>query len=311
MRVDKNQNFNFLFSPALSAIYNVDENNTLRVSFGRAIRNPTLQDQYLRYDVGRAILLGNLNGYDSLVTLQSFDNYRNQSALDRENLNYFNVDPIEPEQVATLELGYRATFFERLFLDFNAYHSWYTQFIGYQFGLDLEFDNPIAPNNFTSLQAYRIAANAQDLVTTVGFSLGFNYYITDELTFNGNYTFNRLDLRGSNSSIIPAYNTPENKFNIGLNGRGYKIWPAKEHRLGFAVNLKWVQGFLFEGSPQFTGYIEDYALTDAQVSYSIPSIYSTFKIGASNLLNNEVYQVYGGLTIGRLAYFSIIFENFN
>jgi outer membrane receptor protein involved in Fe transport len=78
--------------------------------------------------------------------------------------------------------------------------------------------------------------------------------------------------------------------------------------LGFNVNYKWIQGFVFEGSPQFTGFIPTYGLVDAQINVFIPKIRSTFKIGASNLLNNKVYQVYGGPRIGRMAYFSLLIE---
>jgi hypothetical protein len=81
--------------------------------------------------------------------------------------------------------------------------------------------------------------------------------------------------------------------------------------LGAGVNYKWVQGFLFEGSPQFTGSIESYGLVDAQ--YSFTQIRNkndkkttiTYKLGASNALNNQVYQVFGGPLVGRLAYLSI------
>lgn len=307
LRMDKNENYNYLFSPAFSAIYDINSNHTLRFSLGRAIRNPTLQDQYLRYDVGRAILLGNLNGYDSLVSLESFGDYR--STLDRSELRYFDVPPIKPEEVVTAEIGYRATLFRRVFVDLNAFHSWYQNFIGYQFGIEMEFETPTSPIFIAnSLQAYRVSANAPELVTTTGINLGANYYMTDKLSFNGNYSFNTIDLRGSDNPIIPAFNTPENKFNIGLTGRGYKLRESKDHQLGFSVTYKWVQGFRFEGSPQFSGYIPDYNLTDAQVSYKIPAWHSTFKLGAANVFNNQVYQVYGGPTVGRLAYFSILFE---
>ncbi|MCY7361783.1 MAG: TonB-dependent receptor, partial [Ignavibacteria bacterium] len=50
-RLDKNQNFNFLISPAASVVYTVKK-NTFRFSFSSAIRNPTLGDQYLYYNVG-------------------------------------------------------------------------------------------------------------------------------------------------------------------------------------------------------------------------------------------------------------------
>ena len=51
LRMDKNQNFDYLFSPAASLVYNPNEINTLRFSFSSAIRNPTLTDQYLFYNV--------------------------------------------------------------------------------------------------------------------------------------------------------------------------------------------------------------------------------------------------------------------
>jgi outer membrane receptor protein involved in Fe transport len=325
LRMDKNQNFDYLFSPAASLVYTIDANNTLRGSLGRAIRNPTLQDQYLRYDVGRAVLLGNINGYDSLITIESFDYYRSQANLDRDNLDFFNVAPIEPERVTTAEIGYRGTWFKRVFVDLNYFHSWYTSFIGFQFGLDPRFD-PVFTDRIRSLRAYRVAANAQGLVTTQGFNAGINYYIDDHLSLNGNYSYNSINLTPNANfitetfyadelalsedadPIVPAFNTPENKFNIGITGRDYRPFKGKDHRLGFAVTYKWIEGFLFEGSPQFTGFIDTYDLMDAQVSYNVKPWNTIFKLGASNILNNKVFQVYGGPRVGRLAYFSVLVE---
>ena len=51
-RTDKNENFDLLFSPAASLVWNPSDNNYLRVSFSSAIRNPTLTDQYLLLNVG-------------------------------------------------------------------------------------------------------------------------------------------------------------------------------------------------------------------------------------------------------------------
>jgi iron complex outermembrane receptor protein len=41
-----------------------------------------------------------------------------------------------------------------------------------------------------------------------------------------------------------------------------------KNTLGFNVNYKWIQGFIFEGSPQFTGLVPTYDLVDAQVNYT-------------------------------------------
>lgn len=324
-RLDKNENFDYLFSPAASMVWNIDAKHTLRASLGRAIRNPTLQDQFLNYDVGRAILAGNLNGYDSLVSLESFDFYRAQNQLDRNNLEFFNVAPIQPEEVTTAELGYRGSLFKRVFLDINYFHSWYTNFIGFQLGLDILFD-PSNPNFPRNVQAYRVAANAEGLVTTQGFNAGINYYIDDHLTLAGNYSYNAIDLTPSANiitetfyeeevqksqevdPIVPAFNTPEHKFNVSITGRNYQPFRNKDNSLGFAVTYKWIEGFLFEGSPQFTGMIDSYDLLDAQVSFNKKDWNTIFKLGASNLLNNMVFQVYGGPRVGRLAYFSVTYE---
>jgi len=69
-----------------------------------------------------------------------------------------------------------------------------------------------------------------------------------------------------------------------------------------------VQGFTYEGSPQFTGKIPSYDLVDAQINYNLKDAGTTFKLGAMNLLNNKHYEIYGGPLVGRMMYFSILFE---
>lgn len=304
-RLDKNQNFDFLFSPAASIVYSPDQNNTLRVSFSSAIRNPTLADQYLFYNVGRAILLGNLDGFKDLITIESIGDYLN--TLDTDLLEYFDVDPIRPEKVRTVEAGYRTMLWEKLYLDATYYYSFYRDFIGFNFGVAGSFDN------FTrlpvSLQAYRIAANATDNVTTQGFSIGYNYYFGGNFVINGNYSWNKLNTQ-TDDPIIPAFNTPEHKFNFGVSGRDIELDLGifTLQNFGFNVNYKWIDEFIFEGSPQFTGIIPQYDLLDAQINWKAPKINTTFKLGASNILNNETFQTYGGPRIGRLAYFSVLYD---
>ncbi|NVK28202.1 MAG: TonB-dependent receptor [Flavobacteriia bacterium] len=311
LRMDKNENFDYLFSPAVSAVYNVDERNIIRFSVSSAIRNPTLQDQYLYYNVGPARLIGNLNGYDSLITADDFQDYLALPSIappgdpSRTNyeFDYFSIDPIRPERVRTVELGYRTTLWKSLYVDANYYYSFYEDFIGYQIALDINEDQ--IPN-VTDIDVYRIATNARDLVTTQGFSIGLNYYFWDNYSLAGNYTWNVLNT-ATDDPIIPAFNTPEHKYNVSFSGSEIPV-KYKDHKFGFNVTYKWVQGFLFEGSPQFTGFIDDYALLDAQVTYIIPEWNLTTKLGASNILNNQVFQVYGGPRVGRLAYISFLYS---
>ncbi len=300
LRMDKNENFDYLFSPALSGLWNISETQLVRATFSSAIRNPTLADQYLFYNTGRFILIGNLDGFNDLVTLESFETFA--SSLQRDDLDFFDLAPIEPEKVRTFEVGYRGNLGSRLYVDASYYFSTYKDFIGFRLGRTVEF----APNNpFPVTRVFRVAANAEDDVTTQGFSIGMNYFFEGGYTLNGNYSWNVLNTE-TDDPIIPAFNTPEHKFNVGFSGRDIEIGNIRN--IGFNVNYKWIEGFLFEDSPQFTGFIDTYSLLDAQINKYFPGIKTTFKLGASNVLNNEVFQVYGGPRIGRLAYFSATFN---
>jgi iron complex outermembrane receptor protein len=310
-RLDKNQNFQPLLSPAASVVYKANENNTLRFSVSSAIRNPTLADQYLYYNVGRAVLLGNLNGFDSLVTLDNIVEYLGKPGADRltHDFGYFDIDAIRPERVRTAEVGWRATLFDRVFVDANYYYSNYNDFIGYVIGAKI-VEGTTAIDRLKEVQVYRVAANATEQVTTQGFSIGLNTFLGDYQSLSGNYSWNKLT-SDVNDPIVPAFNTPEHKFNVGWNLRNYPIKKKKEMLLGAGVNYKWIEGFLFEGSPQFTGSISSYGLVDAQCSLTKDYLINntettiTYKIGSSNALNNQVYQVFGGPLVGRLAYLSI------
>ncbi len=297
LRVDKNENFDYLFSPAASAVYLFNDDNLVRLSYSSAIRNPTLADQYLYFFVGRALLIGNINGFDSLVTIPSlFDALAFQNP---DTLDYFNVDPIRPEKVQTIEGGFRMTLKNRLYADFNAYYSRYRDFIGYKVGADvriLNLTSSVAVN-----QVYRVAANSLDRVDAYGASGAITYFPGKYVAMTGNYSFNRLDRRGSTDPLIPAYNTPAHKFNLGMSLRDWKKW-------GMSFNYKWVEGFRFEGSPQFTGDIATYDMVDVQVNRKIPAIHTTFKVGANNILDNRHYEVFGGPQVGRLVYFSVLVE---
>jgi outer membrane receptor protein involved in Fe transport len=281
----------------------------LRASFSSAIRNPTLTDQYLYLNVGRATLLGNITGFNNLYTLNSLRDYLAVPFPTQALLKQFNVAPIQPEKVKTFELGYRTTLFKKLYVDAGYYYSIYDNFIGYNIGVDAKID-PFFGLDYKSIKAYRIAANSTNTVTTQGLSIGTNYYFGDYFMAQGNYSWNRLNT-AVDDPIIPAFNTPEHKYNVGLSGRDMPVSKKNKKLLwGFNVNYKWIQGFTFEGSPQFTGYIPTYDMVDAQVNLTVPvsTAQMTFKLGAANLLDKRRYQTYGGPLIGRMAYLSMVYD---
>lgn len=306
LRTDKNQNFDFVYSPAASLVYKPTNKDFLRMSFSSGVRNPTLSDQFLFLDVGPAILSGNLNGVKDLITYESFIDHIEEINRPLDSLKRFNINSIKPEQVRTFEVGYRTTIDEKLFVDASYYFNSYTNFIGYKLGVKAKFDE-VSGNPYQT-KFYRYSANSSNQVTTQGFAIGLNYYFKKFYQLMGNYSWNKLIQSAKDDPIIPAFNTPEHKFNIGFSARDLvlNIGERKIKFIGFNINYKWIEGFLFEGSPQFTGQIPTYDLLNAQINYRVEKWHSTFKIGASNLLNNMQFQTYGGPRIGRLAYFSIL-----
>ena len=313
-RVDKNQNFNWLWSPAATMVYTKNK-NVFRFSLSSAIRNPTLTDQYFNLNVGRATLLGNLNGFKNLIAIDTLIDIFNtnrftSTGADRLKTAAFDIEAIRPERCKSVEFGYRGNITEKIFVDASYYYSWYTDFLGYKIGAQVVWDSsstglyPLFPN---SVNVYRVTTNSKDEVTTQGFTIGVNYYYKNYLGFSGNYSWNKLDRGNSTDPIIPAFNTPEHKFNLGVNGRDIEYFSKKE-KWGYGVNYKWQEGFLFEGSPQFTGVVNSYGMLDVQWNTSISKLNAVFKIGASNALNSLIYQVYGGPSVGRMAYASITFE---
>ncbi len=334
LRMDKNQNFKALFSPAASLVYTPRQDRTFRVSFSSAVRNPTLADQYLYYNVGRAILLGNVDGQfeagqDSLITVNSFNAYRSSPSLleGLAKLDYFNVERLRPEQVRTIEVGYRGTHADKFYVDASAYHSWYTDFIGYIVGINARFDNPVAPGFPNGgIQVYRLSANSSGQVRTLGANIGGSYY-RKKVTYGVNYSYNKL-VTGQDDPIIPAFNTPLNKFNVSMTAHDLKVPFTNKPNLGFGINWKFVEGFTFTGSPQFTGPIRSYDQVDAQINVKFPVQHMTVKLGASNLfgfvplfdkdvpsnerferaLDNKVLMVFGGPYVGRLAYIQFVYD---
>ena len=112
----------------------------------------------------------------------------------------------------------------------------------------------------------------------IGTHYGLNYYFWNYFALNGNYSWNVLNTE-TDDPIIPAFNTPEHKYNIGIGGRDIplRLGNLTLDNFGFNVSYKWIEGFLFEGSPQFTGFIPNYDLLDAQINWRAEKINTTFK----------------------------------
>lgn len=297
LRMDKHQNYDYLFSPTFSAIYSLSPASSLRFSFSSALRSPTLIEQYYYLRVGSAILLGNTQGYDDLIDLNSFEDYLD-NGLDANLLEYFSSPALVPEKVLGSELAYANVFLDgKLDLKMTLYYNRYEDFIGNRIGLKVPFFRgfPGKPTIF------RFAANAQDVTYTGGLSTGLSYRVNNNLNLSFNHSYNQI-FQVSDDPLIPSYNTPKNKINFSVNASEVTIGESKNWSVG--ANIRWVEGYVFDSSPQFSGRIPAQYYINAQISKEFPKLKSTFKISCSNLLDRPQVGLVGGPAIGRFAHAS-------
>ncbi|MFN8284983.1 MAG: TonB-dependent receptor [Chitinophagales bacterium] len=309
-RVDKTTNFKVQFSPRISVI-GTYKNHSLRFSYQQAFRTPTLQNQYISLNLGAINLLGNLNGvtgYD-FQSVKDFQADYNTNLVPNYNLlKVVKFDKLRPEQVNSMEFGYRGVVAKKLYIDFVAYFNRYFHFIGdiryyIPTGEDLVVGTEAAndamlKNAYTRL--YQRPVNARHKVDAYGVSIGLNYYIWRSLVASVNYTYSDLNTKNLVDPIIPGFNTPKHKFNIGLNAQ--RIWKG----LGFGINFKWVDKYQWE-STFGDGLVPSYHLLDMQVSYEFPRWF-TLQVGASNIYNNKHIEAYGSPKIGAIYYGTMLFD---
>lgn len=308
LRIDKCHNFKVQFSPRVGIVYN-KSNHAVRASFQTAFRSPTLNDQYFYLNTGGFILKGNLSGYTNLYTTNSVNAYNASPAKDSSLLKTFIAKPIKPENLNTVEIGYRLTDFKRFSAEFTMYYNRYSNFIGSINVIEPKSGNvydstglkDVKTRNYSS---YRIWVNSDNKVNTLGVGVSLSYTIKN-ITSYVNYTYNKFFDENSTDDLIPGFNTPPNKLNIGITAN--KVWKG----LGFGANFHWQDKFYWE-SPFANGDVSRIHSLDLEVHYEIEKIMSILRVGGSNIYNNKAKYAAGAAEIGAFVYGSWTFDlNFN
>jgi len=338
IRYDKSEFFNGFFSPRISAGLTVNQNHNIRASIQTGFRNPTTQDLFIGLDAGRAILVGsapdNLDRYvrtfdvsqegqdagqDATATQTGRVGYENSFSIDNDGnvTGVGNPDIIKPEQVSSIELGYRGKF-SKLIVDFSVYYNNYKDFISQEVVLS-PFYGTVDPNNngelddtesaaFQALanddfQAYSTYTNSQADVNSYGASIGLSTKIFGGFDLSGSYTYAKLDFdRKKFPSFATNFNTPEHKFKATF-GNTEVI-----KNVGFNINYRFSDDYFWEATFG-NGLVPEFHVVDAQINLKVPSFKSTFKVGATNLLGDEYFTAFGTGFIGSMYYLSWTINN--
>jgi len=321
LRFDKNENFEGQVTPRLSAVYTFSQNHNFRASFQTGFRNPDTQAQFIYFPSSSGTLLGSTEANASRYgvhnggawTQSSYRDFRGSGGTLNSNGDAVGGDPsllvtanvpyVQPEQLKSFEIGYKGILSTKLLVDVNYYYTMYTDFIGGEIVASKEpathQGNTLNPGTLFSLYT-----NSPEDISSQGVGIGITYNLPRNFTFSGNYNYATFDIKGEVSEDFTSnFNTPENKFNVGISNR--KV----VKNLGFSLNYRWQEGFLWESS-YGTWNVPEFGVFDAQVSYKVPSIKTVVKLGGTNLFGGDYRTNLGAPFVGQQYYISLTFDEF-
>lgn len=304
-RFDKNRYFDAEYTPRFSLIYFLTsgKEQSIRGTFQTAYRFPTIADQWVDLDAGVFRSIGGMErvrdayGFNDIpVYPMSGRNPVKDSVITEHGP--IELAPLLPEKVASTEIGYKGLFLgKKLFVDAYAYYNKYRGFQAVQLVAQLAGDTGEEDDLL-----YQTYVTTDEPVSSVGWALGLDYRFRIGILFRGNVAYNKLLENIDIPGVETRYNTPEYRANLSI------AHPRIFNNLGFAVNFHWQSGFLWE-SGFGAGDIPAYYTLDAHISYALPRIHSTLKLGASNLLNHYYTTSFGSANIGGLYYFTIEYND--
>ena len=230
-----------------------------------------------------------------------------------------DAKPVTPEKVKAVEVGYKGLLGDRLLFDLVYYHNSYDNFITQVIlrqsagPLDLTATAPTEQNirNASTLltpgtdengrqNSYSAYTNLSKTVTAQGAAVGLEYSLPRGYKVGGNYNWNKLN-EELGDGYLSEFNTPQHKFNLTFGNR--KV----TEKIGFNVAYRWQSSFLWEATFA-QGEVPAVGLMDAQVSYKVKAMKSTFKLGGSDIFNKRYVLNYGAPTIGAIYYISVTFD---
>jgi iron complex outermembrane receptor protein len=301
VRVDHHSLYATQISPKAAVQYEVADNHNVRVGYNRAFKSPTVLENFLRIN---DVLLGNRTGFvirDGLGTVIS------------------EIDPLEPEQVDALELGYKAAITSQLYVDAVAYQSWYRNFISaltpvanpmaamptfasYQDGTPVAQGTPAEG----TLSTYMNFGKA----TVRGIDVGVDYKPIEQLTLSTSASAMQL-ASFTNGSALQA--------DLLLNAPAFKLRGSVQGEdLGLANSFWRVDGRYHTAFEFASGYwnsmtllggkVPSRTVVDVTLGYKLPDQGITISGTVANALDNQTPDVLGAPIPRRFAWLQVAYD---
>ncbi|MDC1161938.1 TonB-dependent receptor plug domain-containing protein [Tenacibaculum sp.] len=306
IRYDKSENFKENYSPRLAVNYSLGEEkkHVLRASYQTGFRNPTVQEQYLFSKPSIKTIVGSVSdnikaiNIDAVNYFPQFNTTTNTSISGDDIINnalltktvyadgnykgerrlLSDYKEVQPEEVKTLEVGYRSLFRlnnkNNLDIDINAFYSKHRNFV---FAQDVVVPTygKVYPYGKESLPQTEV-----DRLKSEGRWVGNKYYgdLIDQsgvakLDKDANWAFQHGHVR---------------EFNLITNSK------SLVDSYGFAVGLhtKLFKSFDFGLNYNFIDYtMEDFDNGSFEPNFNTPKHTVKFQVGSEKILDNFGFNI--------------------
>lgn len=315
-RYDKNDNFEGRFTPRVSLVIKVAEDNNIRLSYQQAYRFASTQQQYINLRVGGGTaLIGGVPSFKDFYHFNTNPVYSIDDNLFAGNPQVNPVTRFKAESVNSFEGGYKGLLADkRLLMDIYGYYGIYTNFLSRTLiAQSVNGDKSVftgSPdvikanlNNPALVTTYSIPVNVKGDVTTYGYGIGLTYSLKHNFSVGGNVTSDNLE--GVPEGFQAGFNAPKYRVGLTFSNSGFGF----EKRYGFSFTYRWQDDVNFDGDFA-NGLVPAYQTVDGQFSFKFPAQKVLLKLGGTNILNQYYRDGFGNATIGGIYYVSIGYNIF-
>lgn len=287
VRVDEHSNYDPQVSPKLAAVVETAPGHKLRLGYNRAFKSPTILENYLLI---AGTLVGNRTGFEIRDV--------NGEVID-------TIDPLVPEQVDALELGYKGYAGDKVFLDIVAYNSWYDDFIGPltpvanpaqgTFGYYAD-GTPVAAGTPAegTLSTYRNFGQA----VVRGADVGMDVYPDEHIVLSASASF--IKLIGEEDDA-PPLNVPTAKFKSAVTLEDVIVKDTFVRFVGRFNN-----GYVFR-SGYWRADVPPTFVADLTAGYTLRDLGVTVTGGVTNLFDNDVPEIPGAPVARPMAFLQMTY----
>ncbi len=252
-------------SPKAAVVWAPVPDHTFRVTYNHAFQSPNYSELFLH-------ILDPINPFA-----------------------YFGNPNLTVEEINGFEAGYKGILGNSLYVTIDGYYNRLTNFItdlaqgvNPQYGID-----PILiEGKERTVFSYGNAGK----VTEGGAEIGVNYYLTNEVLLNGNYSYFDFTIVEQNRNDVLLPNAPRNKLNAGITYR-------RAGGLECNLSVKYIPSFDWSAGI-YQGRILAYTLVNVAAEYPLAE-HLRFGVNVSNLFDRVHYEIFGGSLLKRRALASL------